>query len=127
MESPVMMMSNASVVADVSPTISRKTAIVYAGDYLNKASGERVEYECRQYLSYGYKSLVISFRETKVVNSIGISILIGVIEMARETGTDIIFAEPNEQTHSLFEMLGLTRHVSIAKTELDALGAITIG
>src|ERR671938_955440 len=86
-------------------------AVVYAGDYLNKLSGERIERECRRQLEAGCRALVINFRETELVNSIGISILLGVIDAAERTGARIIFADVNHQTAQLFEMLGLTLHV----------------
>lgn len=119
-------MSNANVAPDVFSAFVGNIALVYAGDYLNKISGERIEFECRQHLSNGYRQLVISFRETKIVNSIGISILIGVIEAAKETNSKVIFAEANDQTRTLFEMLGLTRHVILARTEQEAFSFINV-
>ena len=56
------------------------TAIIYAGDYLNKLSGERIERECKRQLELGCRALVINFRDTELVNSIGVSILMGVID-----------------------------------------------
>lgn len=120
------MMSDARVFHDVSSAVVGNVAVVYAGDYLNKISGERIEFESRCHLSNGYRSLVINFRETRIVNSIGISILIGVIEAAKETDSQVIFAEANEQTKSLFDMLGLTRHVSVVQTEEEAIASITV-
>ena len=99
-------------------------AIVYAGDYLNKLSGERIERECRRQLEAGCRALVINFRETELVNSIGISILLGVIEAAETTGAQLIFSDVNQQTVQLFEMLGLTRHVALARDEHEALATL---
>src|SRR6266436_9880488 len=85
------------------------TAIIYASDYLNKLSGERIERECRRQLEAGCRALIINFRETELVNSIGVSILLGVIDAAESTGAQLVFADLNSQTVQLFEMLGLTR------------------
>jgi len=97
------------------------TAIVYASDYLNKLTGEKIERECRRQLSCGCQALVIDFSDTKLVNSIGISILLGIIDVAEKSGARIVFSEVNHQTVELFEMLGLTRHVVLAKDEREAL------
>ena len=97
------------------------TAVVYASDYLNKLTGEKIERECRRQLDSGCRALVIDFSDTKLVNSIGISILLGIIDVAEKNGARIIFAEVNNQTVQLFEMLGLTRHVLLAKDEHEAL------
>jgi anti-anti-sigma factor len=97
------------------------TAIVYASDYLNKLTGEKIERECRRQLSCGCRALVIDFSDTKLVNSIGISILLGIIDVAEKSGARIAFSEVNNETVQLFEMLGLTRHVVLAKDEQEAL------
>jgi anti-anti-sigma factor len=97
------------------------TAVVYASDYLNKLTGEKIERECRRQLDCGCRALVIDFSDTKLVNSIGISILLGIIDVAEKSGAKIAFAEVNNQTVQLFEMLGLTRHVVLAKDEREAL------
>lgn len=100
-------------------------AVIYAGDYLNKLSGERIERECRRQLASGCRALVINFRETGLVNSIGISILLGVIDAVETTGAQLIFSDVNQQTVQLFEMLGLTRHVALARDEQEALALLS--
>ena len=100
-------------------------AIVYAGDYLNKLSGERVERECKQRLQAGCRALVLNFRDTELVNSIGVSILMGVIDAAQESSAQLIFSDVNNHTRNLFEMLGLTRHVSLATDEGEALSQLS--
>ena len=97
------------------------TAVVYASDYLNKLTGEKIERECRRQLDCGCRALVIDFSDTKLVNSIGISILLGIIDVAEKSGARIVFSEVNHSTVQLFEMLGLTRHVALAKNEHEAL------
>ncbi|TMB61444.1 MAG: STAS domain-containing protein [Deltaproteobacteria bacterium] len=101
------------------------TAVIYASDYLNKLSGERIERECKRQLDSGCRALVIDFRDTELVNSIGVSILLGVIDVAEKNGARVVFSDVNNQTTELFEMLGLTRHVTLAKDEQEALSSIT--
>jgi len=91
----------------------QEPAVIYAADYLNKLSGEAIEYECRRRIESGCRELVLNFSQTELVNSIGISILLGVIDNASSNGARVVFSEMNEQTVELFEMLGLTRHVEI--------------
>lgn len=100
-------------------------AVVYAGDYLNKLSGERIECECRRQLEAGCRALIINFRDTELVNSIGVSILLGVIDAAENVGAQLVFSDVNHQTVELFEMLGLTRHVALAHDEQEALLTLT--
>jgi anti-anti-sigma factor len=97
------------------------TAVVYASDYLNKLTGERIERECRKQLDSGARALVIDFSDTELVNSIGVSILLGIIDVAEKSGALVVFSDVNSETVQLFEMLGLTRHVVLAKDEQEAL------
>jgi anti-anti-sigma factor len=102
-----------------------KTAVIYASDYLNKLTGERIERECRRQLEGGCRALVIDFSETELVNSIGISILLGIIDLAEKKGAQVIFSDVNRQTIELFNMLGLTRHVVMARDEEEAISLDT--
>jgi len=90
-----------------------KAAVVYAGDYLNKLTGESVERECRKKLSEGFSEITVNFSRTELVNSIGVSILLGVIDAAQSNGARVVFSDVNESTAELFEMLGLTNHVTL--------------
>ena len=91
-----------------------KRAIVFASDYLNKLSGEQIERECRRKLDEGCTELIVNFSRTEIVNSIGVSILLGVIDSARGTGAKVVFSDVKQETAELFDMLGLTRHVTIS-------------
>ena len=102
-------------------------AIIYASDYLNKLTGERIERECKRQLDSGRRALIINFRDTELVNSIGVSILLGLIDAAEQNTARLIFSDVNSSTANLFEMLGLTRHVSLAANEDEALSWVAIG
>lgn len=88
-------------------------AIVPAGEYLNKLSGERLEYECRRKIDEGYREIVVNFADTEIVNSIGISILLGVIDVAQTKGATVSFADVKDDTVELFNMLGVTKHITL--------------
>ena len=106
-----MITHNGSIDPDALAT---ESWTISAGDYLNKLSGEQIEYECRRKLETGCKQLVVNFAETEIINSIGISILLGVIDTASNNGAKVVFSDVNENTIELFEMLGLTKHVTLA-------------
>ena len=101
-------------IIDIPVQTSGETATVFANEYLNKLSGEKIERECKRQLDAGFKTLVVNFAETEIVNSIGVSILLGVIDAASNAGAKIVFSDVNNDTIELFEMLGLTNHVTVA-------------
>src|SRR5215211_3311638 len=101
-----------------------EVAVVYAGDYVNKLSGQRIERECLTRIEGGCRALVINFRDTELVNSIGVSILLGVIDEAERRGARVAFSNVSLHTLKLFDLLGLTRLVLLADSEEDALATL---
>lgn len=105
------MITESAIARSAEPVEER--SVIFAGDYLNKLSGEQIEFECRRRIEAGCKELEVNFSKTALVNSIGISILLGVIDIASNNGAKVVFADMSEDTAELFEMLGLTKHVNI--------------
>jgi anti-anti-sigma factor len=101
-----------------------EVAVVYAGDYVNKMSGQRIERECLTRIERGCRALVINFRDTELVNSIGVSILLGVIDAAERRGARVAFSNVSVHTLKLFDLLGLTRLVVLADSEDEALATL---
>ena len=70
------------------------------------------------------RALVINFRDTELVNSIGVSILLGVIDEAERRGAHVAFSNVSVHTLALFELLGLTRLVVLADSDEEALAIL---
>jgi len=98
---------------DINVRTKGDIATVFASDYLNKITGEKIERECKRQIESGCSTLVVNFKDTEIVNSIGVSLLLGVIDAASEASAKVIFSEVNDDTIQLFEMLGLTKHVEM--------------
>ncbi|KXK01361.1 MAG: anti-anti-sigma factor [Acidobacteria bacterium OLB17] len=101
---------------DVDPSVEAASvppAVVIAGDYLNKLTGEKIERECRTKLNAGVRKIVVDFSQTDVINSIAVSILLGVIDDARNAGASVVFSDLKPESAELFDMLGLTKHVTL--------------
>jgi anti-anti-sigma factor len=99
-------------------------AVIYPGPYLNQLRGEAVESRCQQLLTEGVRHLVINFAETELINSIGISILLGVLEAVGDARGTLVLSNLSESNRELFEMLGLLAHVRTAPTEESALAEL---
>ena len=95
-------------------TAGPERTVIFAGDYINKLSGEQLEYECRRRLEAGCREIELNFSKTEIINSIGISILLGVIDTASNNGARVVLSEVNDPTIELFEMLGICKHVTFA-------------
>lgn len=102
-------------------------AVVYSDNYLNAIEGEKLEEECEELLEKGFKKVVIDFTSTELVNSIGISILIGIMEKVKENNGKLLFSSLRKANMDAFKMLGLTKYVPIYETEEEALHSVLQG
>lgn len=99
-------------------------AVIYPGAYLNQLRGESIEGQCQELLASGIRNIVINFEETELINSIGISILLGVIESVNQARGALVLSNLNASNRELFEMLGLLSHVEMLDTEEIALAKL---
>jgi len=109
---------------DIRAKQAGSAAVIYPGPYLNQLRGEDIENRCRELLGRGLRYIVINFEETELINSIGISILLGVIEAVQEAHGMLVLSNLSASNRELFEMLGLLAHVQIEETEESALRMI---
>jgi anti-anti-sigma factor len=106
---------------EIKAKLVEGAAVIYPGPYLNQLRGEGIENRCQQLLGQGVRRIVINFEETELINSIGISILLGVIEAVNDASGMLVLSNLNSSNQELFEMLGLMSHVRVAETEERAL------
>jgi len=107
--------------AEIRARLIEDAAVIYPGPYLNQLRGESIENQCQEFLAAGVRHIVINFEETELINSIGISILLGVIESVNRAEGALMLSNLNASNRELFEMLGLMSHVEMAETEEIAL------
>jgi len=96
--------------------------VIYTDNYLNDIEGEKLEDKCDVFLNGGKRKIVIDFANTELVNSIGISILVGIMEKVKKRNGILFFSSLKKVNHDIFNMLGLTKHISIFQTEEEAIG-----
>ena len=75
----------------------------------------------------GVRTLLLNLRETKIVNSIGISILIEIIEKMIEQGGRIGFCCLTPVIHKTFQIMGLANYASIFNDEETAMKEMGLG
>lgn len=97
------------------------TAVIYPQGYLNNLTGETLVQECTSLIDKGTKKIIISFNDTELVNSIGISMLLLIIEKLMSTGGILCFTDMSQTLQDTFGMLGLTRYIASFNREGDAL------
>lgn len=109
---------------EIRAKLKQGAACIYPGPYLNQLRGERIEERCKEMLDNGVRQIIINFKETELINSIGISILLGVIEAVKDARGRLVLTDLSASNRELFEMLGLLAHVEVEETEEEALKKI---
>ena len=96
-------------------------AILFTKGYINNVGGEEIANRAYELMDDGVRSLLLNLRETKIVNSIGISILIEIIEKMIDKGGRIGFCCLTPVIHKTFQIMGLANYATIFTDEDSAV------
>jgi anti-anti-sigma factor len=96
-------------------------AVVRTHGYLNHAAGESVAQACDRFLAKGTRTLILDLTQTRMVNSIGISILIEVIEKLHDRQGRLVFTGLDPAVEKTFTIMGLFEYAGKFPTTEDAL------
>ena len=99
--------------------------ILETSGYLNNFGGDRVASICKQSISEGKRKLLINLENTKMVNSIGVSILIEVIEDLQGVNGKIGYYNVVPIVEKTFNIMGITNYSKIYSSEEDAIEEMT--
>jgi|TARA_B110000003_G_scaffold128311_1_gene130339 anti-anti-sigma factor len=92
--------------------------VVLATDgYLNNIGGEKISEICDEYLDKGKNMFLINLEKSTVVNSIGVSILIEIIEKLQEVDGKLAYCNLASIVEKTFNIMGLTKYSTIYKDE----------
>ena len=114
---------------ELKVAIDRKTngAILYTKGYINNVGGEEIANRAYELMDGGVRTLLLNLRETKIVNSIGISILIEIIEKMMDKGGKIAFCCLTPVIHKTFQIMGLANYAAIFDNEEAAAASLQLG
>ncbi|HOT27500.1 MAG TPA: STAS domain-containing protein [Candidatus Ozemobacteraceae bacterium] len=97
--------------------------IIRTKGYLNDLGAEQVDTVCSEHLGKDIKKIVINLDQSPLINSIGISILIGVIEAIEEAGGALAFTNLTSTNRKTFEMMGLLQFAQAFDAEEQAVAS----
>ena len=108
---------------ELKVAIDRKDngAVLYTKGYINNVGGEEIASRAYELMDDGVRTLLLNLRDTKIVNSIGISILIEIIENMIERGGKIAFCCLTPVIHKTFQIMGLANYAAIFDNEESAM------
>jgi len=96
-----------------------KTLVIKTEGYINNTGGEKIVQEFAKYDNIN--KLVMNLEGSKVVNSIGISHLIEIIEKLNQTNGKLVFTNLDPTIEKTFTIMGLFQFAGKAETVESAL------
>jgi anti-anti-sigma factor len=112
--------------SDVFRVTSRREgrfAVIATEGYINNLAGDKIVEEFNALVAQEVRHFVLNLEKTHLVNSIGVSILIEVIEKVQEMEGSLAFCHLKPIIAKTFKIMGLTQYATVYETEGEALGA----
>ncbi len=96
-------------------------AVFYTDGYINNQGAEEIARVAYELIDRGQKAIILNLAGTKIVNSIGISILIEIIEKMLEVEGRLAFCSLTPTIEKTFHIMGLGQYAGIYPDEESAL------
>ncbi len=92
---------------DLKSSMVNDVLVIKTEGYINNAGGEKIAKEFEEPFNNGVTKLLIDIEDSKVVNSIGISFLIEIIEKLNGKGGKLYFSNLDPSIEKTFTIMGL--------------------
>lgn len=89
--------------------------------YVDGLGAGKMEEVSEAVLGKGTRKLIVNFSDTLFINSVGASVLTGVVHRTRQSSGLLCFTNVKRVHREVFEFLGLTKHVRVFPEEGDAI------
>lgn len=95
-------------------------AVLRTDGYINNLGAERIEQEYDALVAQGCQNFIVNFAKSPIINSMGLAILLGIIEKNLGTGGLIVFCCLTEVNAETMEIMDITQYVTLTTTEEEA-------
>jgi anti-anti-sigma factor len=104
--------------------VQDEVLVIHTSGYVNNEGGEQIAREFEKHFENGLKKVIINLEKSKVVNSIGISYLIEVIDRLNEADGKMIFTNLEPAIEKMLSIMGLFEYADKEDNVESALKAI---
>jgi anti-anti-sigma factor len=95
--------------------------IITTSGYVNNVGGEKIVQEFSRHFEGGTKKVIVNLAQSKVVNSIGMSFLIDVVDQLNDAGGKLVFTDLDPAVDKMLTIMGLFQFAGKANSVEDAL------
>ena len=95
--------------------------IIATSGYINNVGGEAIATEFGKHFANGVKEIVLNLAQSKVVNSIGMSFLLEILDQLEESGGKLVFTNLDPAVEKMLSIMGLFKFAGKEANVDDAL------
>lgn len=104
--------------------LSDRIGLIAAAGYINNEGGQAIADAANELMNQGYTTLLIDLEGTRIINSIGVSILLEILEKLMDENGSLAFCNLTPTISKTFEIMGLVQYASIYPDRESACGAL---
>lgn len=111
------------MIVDFDITVKKRdgVAIVYPIGYIDFEAKDKMIPAFQELLDTRFTKILINFENVKKINSMGISVILEIIDEANERNATIRYSNLSRMNVKLFKMIGLAEYGEIYASEEEAL------
>lgn len=99
--------------------------ILTTSGYVNNVGGEKIAEEFSRHFEKGTRKVIINVAQSKVVNSIGMSFLIDIIDQLNDESGKVVFANLDPAVDKMLTIMGLFQFAGKAGSVEEALQSLS--
>lgn len=99
-------------------------SIIETDGYINNSAGDEIADLCHQLIENGRTKILVDMTNSNMINSVGVSIFIEVIERLNAANGTLAFCNLVPIVKKTFDIMGITKFSTIYKSEEEAISAL---
>lgn len=110
---------------NLNSEVKNECVIMNTSGYVNNLGGQKIIDEFNNHHQNGLNNFIINLADSKVVNSIGISFLIEIIEKLNESNGKLVFTNLDPSVEKTFTIMGLFHYAEKAGNTDEGLELVS--
>lgn len=94
----------------LTSNVEKDLLIIKTEGYINNLGGEKIAEEANKYIGQGTKKILLDLGESKAINSIGISILLEILEDLDDVNGKLFLTNLDPSVEKTFNLMGLFQY-----------------
>lgn len=104
--------------------LAEGVGLIAAAGYINNEGGQAIADAASELMDQGCRTLVIDLDGTRIINSIGVSILLEILEKLMDEKGRLAFCNLTPTIAKTFEIMGLVQYATVYPDRLAARAAL---